>query len=93
MSRTFEYCKKSYLKKRPDNSGVNNPAHKARTTEKQRRERSVMCIEYYQKKYPDKSPYELVEIMNNKINELKIRVKNSIQATNIQYWINKGYSK
>ena len=43
-------AKRKYAKNRPDNSGVNNPAHHSKTTALERRQRSPKCIEFYQVK-------------------------------------------
>ena len=90
----LEQYKKSYLNKRSNNFGVNNPAHHSKTTELQRRQRSPMCIEFYQLKYPDLS-IEEQQLLLSKHKEL-IREKLHDKTTQIrcvEYWINKGYTE
>lgn len=99
-NKTIEECeemlrqkKKSATKKRPDNTGINNPAHRSKTTAQQRRERSVMCIEYWRKKYPEKSEIELQKLLNNKKQEVIQKIKDTPQTNQIRYWLAHGYSK
>ena len=91
--RMLEEKKKSYLAKRPDNSGINNPSHRSKTTERQRKERSVMCIEYYEKHYPDLSDEERRILMKNKIQEVMYKKSLVPQSTQLQYYINKGMTE
>ena len=77
----------------PDNHGENNPSHHSKTTERQRKERSVMCIEYWEKHYPDLSHEQLVEMMNEKKKSVTLASKAAPQPTQIRYWIEKGYSE
>lgn len=77
-----------------DNSGAKNPAHRSNTTEKQRKERSVMCIEYYEKKYPSLSHKEHLKLMTEKIKYVKERHKlHPCEGTTIESWMKKGLSK
>ena len=77
----------------PDNRGENNPSHHSKTTERQRKERSVMCIEYWEKHYPDLSHEQLVEMMNEKKKSVTQASKAAPQPTQIRYWTEKGYSE
>lgn len=91
--RMLDEAKKAYIAKRPSNAGENNPAHKSKTTERQRKERSVMCIEYYEKHYPDLSNDERLSIMNKKIQEVMYKKSLVPQSTQLQYYINKGMTE
>ena len=91
--RMLDEAKKAYIAKRPNIAGENNPSHKSKTTERQRKERSVMCIEYYEKRYPDLSNDERLSIMNKKIQEVMYKKSLVPQSTQLQYYIDKGMNK
>jgi len=77
----------------PDYSGQNNPNSKKNTTEYERRSRSPRCIEFYQRKYPNATPDEQQEMLNNYFAENRLRIKNTIKDTNIEYYLNQGMSE
>ena len=86
--------KQNYIKKRGDNSGENNPAHKSKTTELERKQRSPMCIEFYQKKYPELSYEDQLELLNNHKKNIKTTLQDKTkQPKCVEYWIAKGYTK
>ena len=85
--------KTNYANKRPDISGINNPAHHTKTTEKQRRERSVLCIEYWEKHYPQLSHDEHLKLMNDKKHSMIQKAKNTPQQTGMEYWMLRGYTE
>ena len=91
--RLLSEAKASYLAKRPDNTDVNNPSHRSKTTEKQRRERSVLCIEYYEKKYPLLTDEERRSLMAEKIKEVDYKRSLVPQSTQLQYYLSKGMSE
>lgn len=83
----------NYLENMPDYSGQNNPNSKANTTEYERRSRSPRCIEFYQRKYPNATPDEQQEMLNKYFAKNRLRVKNAIKDTNIEYYLNQGMSE
>lgn len=98
-NNTIEECKqmlankkKDYLSKRPDNHGKNNPMHHSRVSIQKTKEGSPMCIEFYQKRYPELSKEEQEKIWKESCDKRTTAVKNSIKTTNIEYYINKGMS-
>lgn len=98
--KTLEECqkllddaKKSYIKKRPDNHGKNNPAHKSNTTEQQRKERSASCIEFWRRKYPNATEEELNEYLKNHLIKLKQSHTPENTMTRIEYWLARGYDE
>ena len=91
--RMLDEVKKAYIAKHPNIAGENNPSHKSKTTERQRKERSVMCIEYYEKHYPNLSNDERLSIMNKKIQEVMYKKSLVPQSTQLQYYIDKGMNK
>lgn len=97
-----DYTKESYIKQfgEPEkwvadtllntiktNSTNNNGNSKSNTTEQQRKERSPMAIEFYQKKYPDLSPTEHLQMLNEAKNHISGSIKN--HTTRLEYWIEK----
>ena len=97
---TLEECKKMMadamektLQKRPDNSGENNPAHHSKTTPLQRKQRSPLCIEFWEKKYPNKTHEQHVKLWE--AHKKKIRIMTSDHKINPvcwEHWVEKGYT-
>lgn len=97
---TLEECKKMMadamektLQKRPDNSGENNPAHHSKTTPLQRKQRSPLCIEFWEKKYPNKTHEQHVKLWE--AHKEKIRTMTSDHKINPvcwEHWVEKGYT-
>ena len=83
----------NYWEKMPDYSGQNNPNSKTNTTEYERRSRSPRCIEFYQRKYPNATPDEQQEMLNKYFAKNRLRIKNTIKDTNIEYYLNQGMSE
>lgn len=83
-------AKKSYLSKRPDNSGENNPAYHTKTTEHERRVRSPRCIEFYENKFPGKTHDEYAQMLKNHTEYNNLQIKNAVKTTNIEYYLNQG---
>lgn len=81
------------INKRPNNSGTNNPSHKSKTTELQRKQRSVMCIEYYEKHYPELTHEQQLQKMEEKIKYVKYRHSLVPSWNSTGYWIDRGYSE
>lgn len=71
-------------------SGENNPNHKNNTTEQERKERSPICIEFYDKNYPNLTNIERKELLDKHVKE---KVKDRLLPSNVEYWVNKGYNK
>lgn len=99
-NKTLEECqelliqaKQSYLKKRPNNRGKNNPGHKSKTTLQQRRERSASCIEFWRKKYPNATEDELKKYLENHLIKLKQSHTPENTITRIEYWLSRGYDE
>ena len=87
-------AKQHYLSIRKDNSGVNNPAHHSKTTELQRKQRSPMCIEFYQLKYPNLSSEEQHQMLLKHKEMIKEKMSDKTrQVRCIEYWMAKGYSE
>lgn len=89
----MEEYKKSYLAKRPNNSGINNPAHHSKTTPEERKRRSPMCIEFYEYKYPEKTHEEHLQMLSDHKKLVKNRITPENTCTRIEYWLAKGYSE
>lgn len=93
LQEMVRLAKKSYLEKRPDNSGANNPGHKSNTTLNERRERSPKCIEFYNKRYPELSESERYDMLYKHLNSVRdILSDKSRQVKCVEYWIKLGYS-
>ena len=85
---------KNRIEVRPDNSGENNGMHRSKTTDLQRRQISPKCIEFYEKRFPDATHEEHLEMLNEHL----VKVNNILQDKTkqvkcIEYWIAKGYTK
>lgn len=68
-------------------SGDKNPSSKNNTTEQQRKERSPKAIEFYQKKYPDLSHTEHLQMLNEAKKYISSSIKN--HTTRLEYWLEK----
>lgn len=86
-----EAIKKS-VKKRPDNTGENNPAHRSKTTELQRKQRSPMCMEFYEKKYPDKSHEEHLEMLEKHKQLVHENNPKELNPLCNEYYLSRGYT-
>lgn len=71
-------------------SGENNPNHKNNTTEQERKERSPSCIEFYNKNYPHLTMDERKELLDKHVKE---KVKDRLLPSNVEYWIERGFSE
>ena len=72
--------------------GENNPAHHSKTTELQRKQRSPMCIEFYEKKYPNKTHEEHLELLEK---HRRLAYENNPKELNPlcnEYYISRGYT-
>ena len=90
--KMMEDYKKSYTSKREPWTGENNCNSKENTTELQRRSRSPRCIEFYERKYPDKSHEFHQQQLNNYFEKVRKSIKEAIKDTNIEYYLNQGMS-
>ena len=80
--------------KRPNNTGINNPAYHTKTTPLQRKQRSPMCIEFYQKRYPELSLEEQQEMLKTHKTKILERMKDkTIQVMCKEYWMIRGYAE
>lgn len=97
--KTLEECEEIALKERKkrkiksDNHGVNNPMHRSRVSLQKTKECSPMCIEFYQKHYPDLSKEEQEKMWKEKHDEMTESTRKSIKTTNIEYYLNQGMSE
>lgn len=78
--KTPEY-RKMFSKKM---KGENNPNHKSKTTEQQRKERSPFSKEFYKTRGRDEDELHIFA---------KNAAKNRLTSTQLEYWIAKGYSE
>ncbi len=69
-------------------SGENNPNHKSKTTEEERKERSPFSKKFL--KYKDIDPEDIEEHVSK---FAKNALKDRISDTTLEYWINKGFSE
>lgn len=83
---------KKSLKKRPDNSGVNNPAHKSRTTELERKQRSPKCIEFYELRFPELTDDEREKLRLKHLGYTASKFDPSKSLFCIEYWLAQGLS-
>lgn len=70
--------------------GDKNPNHKSKTTIEQRQDRSPFSKEFYRKDNPEFTEEELQNLTNKKV---KFFIKDRINNTNIEYYLNQGYSQ
>jgi hypothetical protein len=86
----YTIAKLTSLKNSENNKGDNNIFSKAKSTEIERKERSIFSLNSWKKKYPNKSEEELIQMRNV---ELKNKLKDRKLPNQIEYWTNKGYSE
>lgn len=97
--KTLEECKEIAFKERKkrkiksDNHGANNPMHRSRVSLQKTKECSPMCIEFYQKHYPNLSKEEQESMWRAKHDEMSESMRNAIKSTNIEYYLNQGMSE
>lgn len=70
-------------------SGENNPMHKSKTTEEFRKTNSPFSIEFYNKRYPEKSQEERQQMLHT---FAKDSVKDRVGNTTIEFFIKQGLS-
>ena len=70
--------------------GDNNSNSRTKTTELERKQRSVFSIESWKLKYPDKSEEELQELLQKSTQE---KMKGRVLTNQLQYWIDKGFTE
>lgn len=71
-------------------SGELNGMHHHKTTEIQRKQISPKCIEFYEKKYPELSHEDHINLLNKQICKTNNSLTPEKRTTNIEYYINKG---
>jgi hypothetical protein len=69
-------------------SGENNPNHKSKTTEEERRERSPFSKKFV--KYKNINPDDIEEHVSK---FAKNALKDRVSDTTLEYWMNKGFSE
>lgn len=70
--------------------GENNPNHRSNTTELKRKQTSPYSIEFYKKKYPNKTLEEQNELLKKFLNKQE---EGKLRPTQLEYYVNKGYSE
>ena len=97
--KTLEECEqlrqeavKEYTSKR-DQNGEHNGMHHSKTSVEKRRSVSPRCIEFYLKKYPDKTLKECEQLRQEFIKYNNSRIKNAVKPTNLEYYLNQGMSE
>ena len=85
---------KNRIAVRPDLSGENNGMHRSKTTDLERRQISPKCIEFYEKRFPDATHEEHLEMLNAHLNKVSnILHDKTKQPKCIEFWLAKGYNE
>lgn len=92
LSEKLQNAQKIASKKQPKLKGADNPSHHSHTTLEERKSRSPKCIEFYQKRYPDKTIDECEEMRREHLRYTKSKITPEKISTRIEYWLSKGYS-
>ena len=69
----------------------NNPNSKTNCSVEKRKQNSPYSIEYYRKRYPDKSEEELLEMRSKFVSSRKYVKENN--STTLEYYTSRGYSE
>jgi hypothetical protein len=77
-------------KQKKNKLGQNNPNSKTNCTFEKRKQNSPYSIEYYRKRYPDKTEEELIELRKKFIDSRKYVKENN--STTLEYYTSRGYS-
>lgn len=73
--------------------GEKNFNHRNNSTPEERKSRSPKNIEFYKKRYPNLSEEEQHTLLNEQFNKTKTTLKtNHLYNTQLEYYLNKGYS-
>lgn len=91
--KMIQEFKKHYAEIWPDNSGVNNPNHKSKTTLQERKSRSPYCIEFYEKRFPGKTKNEYEQMVRDAQIQAKSKITPDKHSTRIEYWLAKGMTE
>lgn len=89
----LDEAKRSYLKKRPDTHGENNPSHRSKVPIEERRRRSPSSIEFWKKKYPEKTLKECNTLLTEHLKKLSLSHTPKNTSTCKEYWVARGYSE
>ena len=81
------------MDKRPDNTGENNPRHHSKVSELEIKQGSPKCIEFYEKRYPELTHEEHLEMMNDHFKLVSDTLTPEKHSTKIEYWLAKGYNE
>ena len=74
--------------------GQNNPNHSSKTTEEERKERSPYAIEFWRRKYPNKTEEEITTLWEEFHKDTLAKVTSGCtHTTTLEFYINNGYSK
>ena len=73
--------------------GDKNVNSKKNTSKSTRNSRSPRNIEFYERKYPELSHEEHLKLLQEFFDKNKLAIKNTVKKTNIEYYLNQGYSQ
>ena len=73
-------------------SGELNGMHSSKTSQEKRNSISPRNIAFYERKYPELSHEEHLKLQKEFFEKNRSAVKNAIKPTNIEYYLNQGYS-
>ena len=73
-------------------SGELNGMHHLKTTQEKRNSISPRNIAFYERKYPELSHEEHLKLQQDFFNKNALAIKKAIKPTNIEYYLNQGYS-
>lgn len=71
-------------------SGENNPMHRSKRTEQERKENSPFSIEFYKKRYPNNTEEEWNQMLEDHRNSA---FDGRVLTTNIEYYLNQGMTQ
>ena len=73
-------------------SGELNGMHSSKTSQEKRNSISPRNIAFYERKYPELSHEEHLKLQKEFFEKNRSAVKNAVKPTNIEYYLNQGYS-
>lgn len=73
-------------------SGELNGMHSSKTSQEKRNSISPRNIAFYERKYPELSHEEHLKLQKEFFEKNRLAVKKAVKPTNIEYYLNQGYS-
>lgn len=73
-------------------SGEFNGMHSSKTSQEKRNSISPRNIAFYERKYPELSHEEHLKLQKEFFEKNRLAVKKAVKPTNIEYYLNQGYS-